>query len=407
MRIVSRSDEAADAFELAQLTATPEQLRKSVDRRSVRYVVGRLLGNPSSIIGTFLIVGFSFVALAAPILAPCPQDQKITCRIDSYRVPKYGFKKIPQLPSTEHRFGTTPDQYDIYYAVVWGARTAFKAGVVIVLLSLVIGLTVGSVAAYYGGWIDEVVMRFVEIFQAFPYFLAAITLATVLRSGGGASSFKALLGENTVAPAIIALVAFGWMGYARLVRADILSIKERDFVTASRSLGMSDAGIILRHVLPNSIFPVLVVASLDIGTIVQSFAGLSFFGLGVPHGYADWGQMIAGARTQITSAAFARSNSSSSASDRHPSSTAIGTAVHERSVAVFASASSPPGAIGCSHSSRPLAAGPVRNAIASSKVQPPFASTRRETPSPAVALTAMARSLSPAAPVPTLSFSVR
>lgn len=282
-----------------------EQPRNAVDRRSVRYVVGRLLGNPSSIIGTLLLVGFTAVALAAPVLAPCPSDQKITCQADNYRVPKYGFKKIPQVPSALHHFGTTPDQYDIYYGVVWGTRTAFKAGVMIVFLSLLIGLTVGSVAAYYGGWIDEVVMRFVEIFQAFPYFLAAITLATVLRSGGG-GSFKAMLGENTVAPAVIALVAFGWMGYARLVRADILSVKEREFVVAARSLGMSDAGIILRHVLPNSIFPVLVVASLDIGTVVQSFAGLSFFGLGVPHGYADWGQMISGARTQITSAAFAR-----------------------------------------------------------------------------------------------------
>lgn len=288
-----------------QPVAIDHQLKKAVDRRSVRYVVGRLLGNPSSIIGTVLLLGFGVVALAAPVLAPCPPDQKITCRNDSYRVPKYGFTKIPQVPSAAHRFGTTPDQYDIYYGVVWGTRTAFKAGVMIVLFSLIIGLTVGSVAGYYGGWIDEVVMRFVEIFQAFPYFLAAITLATVLRSGGG-GKVMALLGSNTVAPAVIALVAFGWMGYARLVRADILSIKEREFVVAARSLGMSDAGIILRHVLPNSIFPVLVVASLDIGTVVQSFAGLSFFGLGVPHGYADWGQMISGARTQITSAAFAR-----------------------------------------------------------------------------------------------------
>ncbi|MEO8082858.1 MAG: ABC transporter permease [Ardenticatenales bacterium] len=270
----------------------------AVDRRSVRYVVARLLGNPSSIIGTVLLVAFSVIALAAPVLAPCPPDQRITCQIDAYRVPKYGFVRIPQVPSAEHWFGTTPDQYDIYYGVVWGTRTAFKAGVTIVLLSLLLGLTIGSIAAYYGGWIDESLMRIVEIFQAFPYFLAAITLATVLRSAGS--------GSHSIAPAVIALVLFGWMGYARLVRADILSVKQREYVMASRGLGASDLRIILQHILPNSIFPVLVVASLDIGTIVQSFAGLSFFGLGVPAGYADWGQMISGARNQITSAAFGR-----------------------------------------------------------------------------------------------------
>ena len=102
-----------------------------------------------------------------------------------------------------------------------------------------------------------------------------------------------------VTPAIIPLVAFGWMGYARLVRADILSVKERDYVAASRALGASDGRIIFKHILPNSIFPVLVVASLDIDTVVQSFAALAFFGLGVPKGYADWGQMIATARNVI------------------------------------------------------------------------------------------------------------
>lgn len=290
---------------LALLEESDRQLslRATVDRRSVRYVAGRLLGNSSSIIGTVLLVAFGAIALAAPLLAPCPPDQRITCQVNAYRVPKYGFSPIPLKPSAAHPFGTTPSQYDIYYGVVWGTRTAFKSGVIIVLLSLLIGLTVGSVAAYYGGWIDEVLMRIVEIFQAFPYFLAAITLATVLRSGG--SGLKSILGSNTIAPAVIALVLFGWMGYARLVRADILSIKEREFVMASRSLGASDLRIIAQHILPNSIFPVLVVASLDIGTIVQSFAGLSFFGLGVPAGYADWGQMIAGARKLITSVSFA------------------------------------------------------------------------------------------------------
>lgn len=282
----------------ATLDAAPTA-RPAPNRRSVRYVARRLLGAPSSILGTALLVGFGVVALAAPVLAPCPADQKITCQQHVYKVPRYGFTTQPSPPSAEHPFGITPQRNDIYYGVIWGTRTAFKAGVTIIALALLIGLTVGSVAGYYGGWIDEVLMRIVEVFQAFPYLLAALTLATILRGGGGAW-LEAMFGANSIAPAIIPLVAFGWMGYARLIRADILSIKERDFVMASRAVGAGDLRIIVQHVLPNSIFPVLVVASLDIGTVVQSFAALAFFGLGVPKGYADWGQMIATARDVIS-----------------------------------------------------------------------------------------------------------
>lgn len=269
-------------------------IEASVDRRSVRYIVGRLFGNASSILGTLLLLGFAAVALAAPLLAPCPDDarQQRRCGDDPYNVPRYGFSQVPNPPSAEHRFGTTPTQYDIFYGVVWGTRTAFKVGVLIVGLSLVIGLTIGAAAGYYGGWIDEGLMRVVEVFQAFPFLLAAITLATILRANPDITG---------ILPAILALVAFGWTGYARLIRADILSVKQREYVWAARGLGASDRHIILRHVLPNAIFPVLVVASLDIGTVVLSFAALSFFGLGVPDGYADWGQMISTARTRIPS----------------------------------------------------------------------------------------------------------
>jgi len=265
--------------------------------RSAGRLARGLLGNPSSLLGTLIISALVLVALLAPVIAPCPVEdprQAAYCGRDAYRVPKHGFSKQPRPPSAEHPFGTTPDQYDIYYGVVWGTRTAFKVGLVITLASLCIGLTIGSVSAYYGGWIDEALMRVVEVFQAFPFFLAAITLATVLRAN---PQFQGVL------PAVIALVVFSWTGYARLVRADILSVKQRDYVWAARSLGAGDARIILKHVLPNSIYPVLVVASLDIGTIVVTFAALSFFGIGVPDGYADWGQMISSARNRIPSLA--------------------------------------------------------------------------------------------------------
>jgi peptide/nickel transport system permease protein len=264
--------------------------------RSARRLLRRMLTNPSSLLGLVILLGLVVVAVAAPLLAPCPTDprQQAYCGRDSYLVPKSGFSPIPHPPSPEHPFGTTPEQYDIYYGVIWGTRTAFKVGLAITVLALVIGLTVGSVSAYYGGAVDELMMRVVEVFQAFPFFLAAITLATVLRSN---PRFQGTM------PAMIALIAFGWMGYARLIRADILSVKQREFVWAARSLGAGDTRIIVRHVLPNAIYPVLVLASLEIGTIVVTFAALSFFGLGVPAGYADWGQMISSARNRVSTLA--------------------------------------------------------------------------------------------------------
>jgi peptide/nickel transport system permease protein len=263
--------------------------------RSARRIARGLLTNPSSLMGTIIILALSAVALLAPVLAHCPLDdprQAAYCGRNPYSVPKYGFSKDPQPPSAEHPFGTTADQYDIYYGVIWGTRTAFKVGLVITLAALLIGLSIGSVSAYYGGWIDEILMRIVEVFQAFPFLLAAMTLATILRSQ---PRFQGIL------PAVIALIAFSWTSYARLVRADILSVRQREFVWAARSLGASDLRIIAKHVLPNSIYPVLVVASLDIGTIVVTFAALSLFGIGVPPGYADWGQMISSARNRVMS----------------------------------------------------------------------------------------------------------
>ncbi len=284
------------AFEL-QAEAVPRRRREGWRR-----VVRGLLTNPASLLGVVLLVGFATVAVAAPVLAPCPQGQLAYCARDPYKVPKFGFKTDPLPPGAiaadryaghRHAFGTTPAQYDIYYGIVWGTRTAFQVGIAVTLATLMIGLTVGSVAGYYGGWTDEVLMRVVEVVMAFPFLLAAITLASILRSNPN-------LGQGTL-PALIALIVFGWTGYSRLIRADILSIKQREYVWAARSLGASDARIIIRHVLPNAIFPVLVVASLNIGSYVLSFAALSFLNVGVPQGYADWGQMISGARNRIPS----------------------------------------------------------------------------------------------------------
>jgi peptide/nickel transport system permease protein len=249
-------------------------------------LVRRLLTNPASLLGILLVLLFVVIAILAPVLAP-PRN----ARVDPYTIPRDGFSPEPRPPSEEHPFGTTEGQYDIYYGVIWGTRTAFQVGLIITACTLVIGLIIGSLAGFYGGWLDEILMRVVEIFLAFPFLLAAITMATVL---------QARLGRGLIV-SMIALIVFGWTTYARLIRGDILSVKQRDYVLSARAIGTRDHRIIWRHVLPNAIYPTLVVASLDIGTYVLAFAGLSFLGLGAEVGYADWGQLISFARNWIPS----------------------------------------------------------------------------------------------------------
>jgi peptide/nickel transport system permease protein len=251
-------------------------------------VIIRMLKNPVSLTGLILVIVFALIAVLAPVLAPPVKPE------EPYRIPRDGYLAEPKAPSAEHIFGTTEGQYDIYYGVIWGTRTAFRVGVLITIATIFIGLAVGTTSGYFGGWVDEGLMRLVEIFMGFPFLLAAITLAAVL---GSSPRF------DRITTGMIALIAFGWTTYARLLRGDILSVKERDFVMAARTLGASHARIMVRHVIPNSIFPTLVVASMDIGSYVLNFAALSFLGLGAEPGYADWGQLISFARNWMPSLA--------------------------------------------------------------------------------------------------------
>jgi peptide/nickel transport system permease protein len=251
------------------------------------HIVRQLFTRPTSVAGLLLLALFIFIAGAAPILAP-PEDIN-----NPFEIPHSGYESVPSKPSAEHIFGTTEGQYDIFYGIVWGTRTAFQVGLDVTGFAVIIGIIVGSLAGYYGGWVDDILMRLVEIVMAFPFLLAAITLAAVLLGQVG----------RGLTAGMIALIAFAWPTYARLIRAEILTVKQRDYVMAARAIGATDFRIITRHILPNAIFPTLVYASLDIGSYVLSFAALSFLGLGAEVGYADWGQMISFARNWIPSLA--------------------------------------------------------------------------------------------------------
>ncbi|MBX3005252.1 MAG: ABC transporter permease [Anaerolineales bacterium] len=303
---VNSPDAAFPAAELGAPVRKISALERAVGPEYYRVLTG-LAKTPASVIGFILIGFFALIALGAPwIIPPVNAD-------DPYTIPRDGFsaepkppgtpwtRNVPELPfwwkpimGTEewtHVLGTSQGQYDMFYGLVWGTRTAFKTGFIVVIVTFTIGIVVGSVSAYYGGSVDNVIMRIVDVFLTLPFILAALILAAILTPKIG----KSLI------PSIIALTSFGWMGYSRIIRGDILSVKERDYVMAAKVIGVSDPRILFRHILPNAIFPSLVLASLAIGDVVLSFAALSFLGIGTEVGYADWGQVLSFARNWITS----------------------------------------------------------------------------------------------------------
>jgi peptide/nickel transport system permease protein len=261
----------------------------------------KLFSNATSLIGIILLILFVVIAIFAPIIAPPLSD-------DPYQVPRMSWDVNPQPPGSlmsdeirdiydfmdkEIKYdraicGTAEGGYDIFYGLIWGTRTAFKIGIITVLIAAFIGIFIGSISAYFGGWIDEILMRITDIFLSFPFLVAAMVLTTVLGRG--------------LDKVMIALIVFGWMGYARVIRGNILSAKEETYVMAAKALGVKDGKVIWKHLLPNTIFPVLVQASMNIGSMVITAAALSFLGVGAPVGYADWGQMVSFARNWIIGA---------------------------------------------------------------------------------------------------------
>lgn len=280
-------------------------LKRRLGEDTYRILKG-LATNPVSIFGFVLLFIFILIGVFAPQIAP-PVNPN-----DPYQIPRDGYSQVPKPPGTEwkvrepplpfwwkpimktdhwiHIMGTASGQWDIFYGVIWGMRTALRVGLLITAVVAAIGIVVGAVSAYYGGWVDMVLMRIVEIVIAFPFLPAAMTLSAVLTP---------VIGRGIFAP-MVALMVFGWTGFARLLRSDVLSVRQREYVLAAQVIGSPDVRIMFSHVLPNSIYPTLVLASMRIGSYVITFAGLSFLGIGAEVGYADWGQLLSFARDWMT-----------------------------------------------------------------------------------------------------------
>jgi peptide/nickel transport system permease protein len=257
-------------------TATPmESKMPKVKKHGEFYIVSRRLSqNSSAVIGFVVAVLLALTAIFAPLIAPYPYA-------------KQDLSHTRAAPSVQHIFGTDELGRDIFSRVVWGSRFSLSVGVLAVLLGTAVGMVFGAFAGYFGGVVDDIIMRLIDILQSIPGILLAITISVVLGPG--------LI--NT----LLALSVGGIPMACRLLRASILGIRHQEYLEAAVSINASTARIILKHVLPNSFSPLLVSSTMSIGNVIMMGAMLSFIGLGVQPPTPEWGSMISGGRSLIRS----------------------------------------------------------------------------------------------------------
>ncbi|MBP1709940.1 MAG: oligopeptide transport system permease protein [Deltaproteobacteria bacterium] len=228
--------------------------------------------NKLALTGCGIVILLFAVSLLAPVIAP-------------YDPGAIDLKNILAPPSAEHWFGTDQLGRDVLSRMIWGARISLKVGFVATGLAILIGMILGAVAGYYGGWIDAVIMRFVDIMLCFPTFFLILAVIAFL--------------EPSIWNIMIVIGLTGWMGVTRLVRADFISLRERDFVRAARSIGANDARIIFIHILPNALASILVTATLGIAGAILTESALSFLGIGVQPPTPSWGNILTAGKDNI------------------------------------------------------------------------------------------------------------
>jgi peptide/nickel transport system permease protein len=224
-----------------------------------------LLRQKSAVIGASILTLFIITAIFAPLVATHdPRDADITARLKGW--------------SQEYYFGTDKVGRDIFSRIVYGSRISIKVGLVAMTFSISIGALLGVIAGYYGGWLDNTIMRVMDMMLAMPSILLAMVIVTIL--------------GQSLTNAIIAVSIVYIPQYARILRASVLTIREQDYVTAARAIGVSDFRILTRAILPNCLAPLIVQATLGMGAAILDAAGLSFLGLGAEIGEPEWGAML-------------------------------------------------------------------------------------------------------------------
>ncbi len=241
------------------------QLRQIDTSYFYRVIWKRFRSNRFAICGAMVVITLFILSFLAPYVTPYSPDD-----LDAYHV------LLP--PSSAHWLGTDELGRDVLTRIIYGARISLKVGFVSVGIAAAIGTVAGLFAGYYGGWIDQLLMRFVDIMLCFPTFFLMLAVIAML--------------EPSIWYIMIIIGLTGWMGVARLIRAEVLTLRERDFVLAARSIGASDTRIIFLHILPNAISPVIVTATLGVAGAILTESALSFLGIGVQPPVPSWGNML-------------------------------------------------------------------------------------------------------------------
>lgn len=248
------------------------------DRSGWQHIVSVIRRDVLAMFSLFWIALMLICALLAPQIAPYPKQGEGRNDAD--------FRLLE--PSAKNLLGTDELGRDVLSRVIYGARPAMASSLTVVAVAMLIGVPLGAIAGYFGGWIDEVIMRITDLFLAFPSLLLAMAIVS--------------LAGPSLMNAVIALVASWWPWYTRLVRSTTRSLREQYFVEAARSIGVTDAVIITRHILPNTVTPIIVQATIDIGTVILATTSLAFIGLGTQAPDADWGLMIENGRQHLRNA---------------------------------------------------------------------------------------------------------
>ena len=244
----------------------------------------QLKKNPLALIGLCMIFIIFLVAIFAPFLAPPEEGQRDPQRMEEHF--EYNFDL--QAPGENgYILGSTNAGYDIYYGLVWGTQIAIKVGFIVVSIGTLIAVTLGVISGYYGGRIDEVIMRVTDVFLAIPGLVLALAVVAVLNT-------------PSVEHLMYALIIVWWPGFTRIVRGQALTIRNLPYVEAAKAAGASDFRIIFKHVLPNCMTPVIISATLDIGSVVLVFAGLGFLGFGGTPDLAEWGLLVGFGQSHLT-----------------------------------------------------------------------------------------------------------